>query len=70
MKQKLLDIYYFCKDSEDLHPIFDCQSPYLDCEEIASGYCENKLCKKCCEIAASKEFCPIHDDELNYYRKK
>lgn len=70
LKQKLLDLYYLCEDSEELHPINDCQSPYLECEEIASSLCENKLCKQCCESAASKEFCFIHDDEFNYYRKK
>ncbi len=63
-------MYYLGEDSEDIHIITDCQNAFDPCDEIASGFCVNNMCKTCCENAGLKEFCCIHDDELNFYRKK
>ncbi len=50
LKQKLMDIYYLTEDSEELHGVTDCYNKYHDCDNIASIYCENNLCKLCCEV--------------------
>ena len=50
LKQKLMDIYYLVEDSEELHGVTDCYNKYHECENIASIYCENNLCKLCCEV--------------------
>ena len=50
LKQKLLDIYYLAEDSEELHGVTDCYNKYHDCDNLASIYCENNLCKLCCEV--------------------
>ncbi len=70
LKQKLMDMYYLAEDSEEIHCITDCYNKYFECENIASMYCENNLCKSCCEKSVNKEFCTLHDDMVNYYRKK
>lgn len=68
--QKLLDVFYLVEDTESLHGITDCYSKFEDCKEIASLYCENSMCLKCCQKSANKEFCIIHDNLVNSYRKK
>ena len=70
LKQKLMDMYYLCDDNCDLHGVTDCHSFFSLCPNISSFYCENNMCKKCCEISPNKNFCPIHDDFVNYYRDK
>lgn len=70
LKQKLMDMYYLCEDNFDLHGITDCHNFFSLCPNIASFYCENNMCKKCCEISPNKNFCVIHDDFVNYYRDK
>ena len=70
LRQKLLDLYYLCDDNVDLHGITDCHSKFSLCSNISSFYCENHMCKKCCESAPSKKFCPIHDELVNFYRVK
>ncbi len=69
LKQKLIDLYYLVDDSEDLHGITPCMS-VNKCDDIASFYCENNMCKNCCEKTTIKEFCIIHDNLTNFYRKK
>lgn len=68
--QKLMDLYYLAEDSEELHGITDCYNQFSLCENIASSYCENHMCKNCCKKSACKEFCVIHDDLVNFFRKK
>ncbi len=79
LKQKLIDIYYLVDDSEDLHGVTPCQGVGVNlgvsrgltnCPNIASFFCENNLCKSCCQIMTNKEFCVLHDDMVNFYRKK
>lgn len=69
LKQKLLDIFYLVDDSDDLHGITPCHS-INSCRNLASIFCENNLCKLCCEKMTNKEFCVLHDDMVNFYRKK
>ena len=120
LRQKLLDIYYLCEDSRELHGITDCHNliqiskkienennisieinssndendldkitistnkndlwplehqiiinnNYTPCNNLASFFCSNHMCKKCCELNVNIKFCPIHDDLVNYYRDK
>jgi hypothetical protein len=70
LKQKLLDLYYLVEDCEDLHAVIPCQNVYSTCKNLASGFCENQLCKNCCESMTEKEYCIIHDDLVNFYRKR
>ena len=70
LRQKLLDMFYLCDDLVDLHGVTDCHSKLTLCPNISSFYCENHMCKKCCEMATDKKFCPIHDDIVNFYRGK
>jgi hypothetical protein len=69
LKQKLLDIFYLVDDSDDLHGVTPCHS-IAKCQNLASLFCENNLCKGCCEKMTNKEFCILHDDMVNFYRKK
>ena len=43
---------------------------YIHCDNLASFFCSNHMCKKCCEQNTNIKFCPIHDDIVNYYRDK
>ena len=43
---------------------------YIPCNNLASSFCSNHMCKKCCELNTNIKFCPIHDDIVNYYRDK
>ena len=43
---------------------------YIPCNNLASFFCSNHMCKKCCELNTNIKFCPIHDDIVNYYRDK
>ena len=52
----------------ELQPIFN--KEYTPCNNLASFFCSNHMCKKCCEINTNIKFCPIHDDIVNYYRDK
>ncbi len=52
----------------ELQPIFN--KEYTPCNNLASFFCANHMCKKCCEINTNIKFCPIHDDIVNYYRDK
>jgi len=70
LKQKLMDAYYLVEDSEDIHGITPCLNSLFHCDNIASFFCENNMCKNCCEKSRKKEFCVIHDDMVNYHRKK
>lgn len=70
LKQKLMDLFYLVEDSEDLHGITPCLNSFYHCENLASFFCENSMCRLCCQKSRKKEFCVIHDDMVNYYRKK
>lgn len=50
IKQKLYDLYYLATDSEDLHAVVPCHSDVKICANIVSSFCENKLCKPCCQV--------------------
>jgi len=50
LKQKLLDIFYLVDDSEDMHGITDCNNQFKECWNVASFYCENYMCKMCCQV--------------------
>ena len=52
----------------ELQPIFN--KEYTPCNNLASFFCSNHMCKKCCEINTNIKFCPIHDDIVNYYRDR
>ena len=52
----------------ELQPIFN--KEYTPCNNLASFFCSNHMCKKCCEINTNVKFCPIHDDIVNYYRDR
>ena len=43
---------------------------YIPCCNLASFFCSNHMCKRCCELNTNIKFCPIHDDIVNYYRDK
>ena len=43
---------------------------YIPCGNLASFFCSNHMCKRCCELNTNIKFCPIHDDIVNYYRDK
>ena len=43
---------------------------YTPCSNLASFFCSNHMCKRCCELNTNIKFCPIHDDLVNYYRDK
>lgn len=51
IRQKLLDIFYFVQDNEDLHGITFCHSCNKQCNEKASLLCTNLLCKVCCQVS-------------------
>ena len=60
-------------ENKDLFPlelpqIFN--NEYIPCNNLASFFCSNHMCKKCCELNTNIKFCPIHDDIVNYYRDK
>lgn len=78
LKQKLMDLYYLVDDCEDLHGVTTClggcqeksEDPIRACPNISSFFCENSLCKSCCESTTNKEFCVIHDEMVNFFRRK
>lgn len=51
IKQKLYDLYYLAADSDDLHAVVLCHSDVNNCANYVSSYCENKLCKLCCQVS-------------------
>ena len=51
LKQKLKDLFYLANDSDDLHSVTFCHNKSLLCNKIVSTYCENYLCKKCCQVS-------------------
>jgi hypothetical protein len=50
LKQKLMEMYYLVDDSEELHGVTDCYNLHKQCDNLASFYCENNMCKLCCEV--------------------
>ena len=63
----------FLDENKNLFPlelpqIFN--NEYIPCNNLASFFCPNHMCKKCCELNTNISFCPIHDDIVNYYRDK
>lgn len=63
----------FLEENKNLFPlelpqIFN--NEYIPCNNLASFFCSNHMCKKCCELNTNISFCPIHDDIVNYYRDK
>ena len=61
------------KETKNLYPLElpeILNKEYIHCENLASFFCPNHMCKKCCEQNTNIKFCPIHDDIVNYYRDK
>lgn len=70
VRQKLRDLFYLIEDHEDLHLVLPCQSYLKNCNEIASEYCSNYMCKVCCQSSGYKLPCTIHDDYTTFYKYK
>ena len=59
------------KETKNLYPLElpeILNKEYIHCENLASFFCPNHMCKKCCEQNTNIKFCPIHDDIVNYYK--
>lgn len=50
IKQYLIDLYYLADDSNDIHPVKYCHNTYNICNNLSSSFCENNLCKRCCQV--------------------
>ncbi len=61
LKQKLLDLFYLVEDSPRLHGIVPCQCSVRPCNELASTFCTNHMCKICCQDSQHRQPCIIHD---------
>ncbi len=70
LQQKLRDLFYLAEDHDDLHTIVPCQSYLKTCKEVASEFCPNYMCKKCCQSSGHKLPCLIHDEQHSFYRFK
>jgi len=51
IQQKLIDLYSLSNDSEDLHGVSYCHNHINSCVNYCSSFCENSLCKECCEVS-------------------
>ena len=69
-RQKIVDIFYLIEDSRDFHLVINCQSRLRECDQIASQYCNNWMCKECCQSTHYREPCIIHDDYFQFFRYK
>lgn len=67
LKQKLLDLFYLVEDSPKLHGIVPCQSAIRSCNELASMYCANHMCKICCQDSQHRLPCIIHDKYEQFF---
>lgn len=84
IKQKLLDAFYCVEDSKSMHGVVLCQSNFKECENLASTFCSNHLCKLCCQVTSPmdiqilnwiqdtqhREPCVIHDSYDQFFRHK
>ena len=70
LKQKLKDLYYLVEDHSDLHLIVPCQAYLKTCNDIASEYCVNHMCKLCCQTSGYKIPCHVHSDQTSLFRYK
>ena len=70
------NINYLEENSNSANNLFPLEFPkifnneYIPCENLASFFCSNHMCKRCCELNTNIKFCPIHDDIVNYYRDR
>lgn len=69
-KQKLLDLYYAVDDNPKLHGVHPCHNYQKECCNLASQYCENNMCKICCQDLQNKKPCVMHDNFEQFYRYK
>lgn len=51
IQQKLIDVYNLSNDSDDLHAVSFCHNHFESCVNYSSSFCENNLCKNCCEVS-------------------
>ena len=69
-KQKLLDLFYFVEDCEKLHGVMFCQSHSKSCNNLATQFCPNHMCKLCCQDLQMKSPCVMHDSYEQFFRHK
>lgn len=69
-KQKLVDLFYFVEDCEKLHGVTFCQSHIKACNNLASQFCANNMCKLCCQDLQFKTPCIMHDTYEQFFRYK
>ena len=69
-KQKLLDLFYFVEDCEKLHGVMFCQSHSKPCNNLATQFCPNHMCKLCCQDLQMKSPCVMHDSYEQFFRHK
>lgn len=69
-KQKLLDLFYFVEDSEKLHGVTFCQTWIKSCNNLASQFCSNHMCKLCCQDLQNRLPCLMHDSYDQFFRHK
>ena len=70
LKQKLLDLFYLVEDNPKLHGVVPCQSKTKPCHNLGSTFCANHMCKMCCQDAANRVPCIIHDKYEEFFRYK
>ena len=68
VRQKLVDLFYAAEDGESCHLILDCHSRIKECGDIASQFCNNYMCKKCCQSDPNRSPCVLHDSFSNIER--
>lgn len=68
IRQKLVDLYYAAEDGESFHLILDCHSKTSECNDIASQFCNNNMCKRCCQADPNRTPCVLHDNYGNIVR--
>jgi hypothetical protein len=61
IKQKLIDLFYLVEDLPRVHGVIPCQSAIKPCNNLASMFCANHMCKICCQDTQNRVPCIIHD---------
>lgn len=69
-KQKLLDLFYFVEDSDKLHGVTICQTFTKACNNLATQFCPNGMCKLCCQDLQHRLPCVMHDSYDQFFRYK
>lgn len=65
-----MELVYAVIDSEALHGVSYCQSPFGPCPNLASSGCANFMCASCCQAAQQRSSCLIHDRYVNLFLNK